>query len=181
MIFNKKVSKKNLMRFSRWLAGTGSSRTCTVFAHPVYLNQATQSWVCSCRTRTHALPLHPLVTLRGCLLLEQQKQQQMMAGGGDEGGCNRRRSSSSRTLPPSLQVSLPPEHPPHFCFGMNTLSFLYSHDMRLLDVRSVVRKKLFPLSISPRRMQFLHEQVLILSLSLPFKPETVPLHLQLLF
>ena len=64
------------------------------------------------------------------------------------------------------------ELPPHFCFGMNTLSFLYSYDMKLMDVRSVVRKKLFPVSISPQRMQFLHEQARQLSACFLHVPAT---------
>lgn len=42
---------------------------------------------------------------------------------------------------------------------MKTLSFLYSHDLKLLEVRVVPMEKLFALGISPSRMQFVHEQM----------------------
>lgn len=48
--------------------------------------------------------------------------------------------------------------PAHLAFDMNTLSFLYSHDMKLLDIRSVPLKKLFCARLSPRTMSFLHDQ-----------------------
>ena len=58
----------------------------------------------------------------------------------------------------SAREAAPPP-PPHLCFGMNTLSFLYSFDHRLVEVRSVPLDKLFCLSMSPSRMQFVHDQV----------------------
>ena len=49
--------------------------------------------------------------------------------------------------------------PAHLKFGMNTLSYLYSNDMKLKDIRSVPLQKLFGTSLCAKNMKFLHNQV----------------------
>lgn len=71
-----------------------------------------------------------------------------------EGQPSRLRRMASATAAPQ-----PLQPPPHLCFGASTLSFLYSHDLHLLEVRKVPVDKLFCLSVSPDNMQFIHDQV----------------------
>ena len=64
------------------------------------------------------------------------------------------------------QPVLPHPHPPHLSFGASTLSFLYSNDLRLLEVRKVPVDKMFSLNISATRMQFIHDQVHIANMNM---------------